>query len=145
MPVDHKSLHVRYCQWIFHKLELSYLNAVNRDQFLRVVKVPLSNFLAGATEDCYFRELIEVYALGHQFRESEEELLRKAEKCREKWAMQDYAGTEFGQPYIPVDELVHNKHSRYITKFIVQVWTGQFFIQIIIRLEKARKRGKSRT
>jgi len=141
MPINHQALQARFTRMIFHKREAKYLNARDRDQFLNVMKVPLLNYLQAVVRDSYFGELIQIYALGQQLDEPDSDLLPKAEKCREKWAMQDFAGTEYNQPYIPVHKDVHKEHPRYITKFIAQCGTAHHFLKLIIALEKARKRG----
>lgn len=141
MSISSESLYLRFRRIILFRRESAYLNARDRDQFLKVMKVPLGQFLNYAKDDCYLYELIQIFSVGEQLQEPESELVKKAEKCREKWWSQEREGTLFSQPYIPVDELVHNTNPRLIVKFIVRFKTAVFFLSLLLRLEKARKRG----
>lgn len=141
MPISSESLYLRFRRIILLKMETAYLNARNRDQFIKVMQFPLGQFLNCAKDDCYLSELIEIFSVGEQLHEPESLLLIKAEKCREKWWSQEREGTLFSQPYIPVDELVHKTNPRHVVKFIVRFKTAVFFLSLLLRLEKARKRG----
>jgi hypothetical protein len=118
-----------------------YLNHPNRDALLAVYESKLNRFIDHAYADAYQSELVEEFQFALQNKHTFVDLVKKLLKLQQQWAGQHYWGTEYDQPYIPLDRFVYVTAIDKILKHILRMVYARIFQNLIEQLKQARQRG----
>lgn len=134
-------LAVRYKAFVLQKYKQAYIDSPDRDAFIEAVKAPLMDFLLDVVTDPYQREINSIWRQGFHLKKKLADTLQQLEKVRHYYYQQQWFGMQYNQPYEPVDDFVEVTEPKTIIRFLIRCGVANYFHNVIMQLEQARKRG----